>query len=79
MDYILSRHTLLFLALGKTTGSHLEEYRGPEIVPLGTWLADCLCTSTFVSNHGMPEMALLKIATHWKLSRYPLRVEETDK
>lgn len=79
MDYILSRHTLLFLALGKTTGSHLAEYIGPEIVPLGTWLADCLCTSTFVSNHGMPEMALLKIATHWKLSRYPLRVEETDK
>lgn len=27
----------------------------------------------------MPEMALLKIATCWKLSRYPLRVEEMDK
>lgn len=27
----------------------------------------------------MPEMALLKIATRWKLSRYPLRVEETGK
>lgn len=70
---------MLFFALGKTTGSHLEEYIGPEIVLLGTWLAELPVHLHTVSNRGMPEMALLKIATCWKLSRCPLRVEEVDK
>lgn len=66
---------------GKTMSSRLEEYMEPENVVLGIWLAEqnCLHTSSFIPSHGTPKMALLKIATPWKLSKYPPRVEEMDK